>query len=72
MEKDHRFGLGPQLSKNPKEGAPLWKMSTPLKSTRHLIPIHDPTISLHSIAREDYDRRTICHERAVRTLLKNG
>ena len=45
---------------------------TPLTSTRQLIPIHDPTISLNSIAREDYDRRAICHERTVRTSLKNG
>jgi len=36
------------------------------------ISIHDPTISLNSIAREDYDRRTIGHKRAVRASLKNG
>jgi hypothetical protein len=37
-----------------------------------LIPIHDLTISLNFIAREDYDRRAICYERTVRTSLKSG
>jgi len=72
MEKIIASGWAPPFEKPEREGALRWKMSTPLKRTRHLIPIHDPTISLNSIAREDYDRRTICHERAVRTLLKNG